>query len=253
MTRAVCAGLCTRRGPGKEHNEDAVGFAGLVLQAPANPPLTIRLEEPGPAVAIVCDGMGGHAAGHVASAQSVALLMEHPRLTDGPQGARRAIEDAHRSLYDDLARDASARGMGATVVGVVVPPEGDAVVFNVGDSPLFLRDPDLGAVQHSVDHVVREDGAPTSRLTQSLGGTTELVRIDPHVRAVAVDAGDRIVLCSDGLMRTMTIDELGELIAGDSSPGAVAARLVRVAAERDATDDVSVVVLDVVETPAADG
>jgi len=138
--------------------------------------------------------------------------------------------------------------MGSTVVGVVVPPEGNGVAFNVGDSRLLLRDRDLGVVQYSVDDAERWGTGTSSKLSQCLGGTTELIEISPHVRELPIAAGDRLMLCSDGLSDILSSEDIAAVIGGDRRPGDAAQALVDLAKERTAYDDVTVVVLDIADS-----
>ena len=211
-------------------------------------------------LAAVADGMGGHRAGEVASADTIEALRSI-------QGSRslddlvRAVHMANRQISERAERDPELAGMGTTVVVVgLVRRDGldELAVLNVGDSRVYLHaDGELHQLteDHSlVESLVREGRLSSEEavnhpqknvLTRALG-------VEP---LVVVDAwllrpcdGDRLLLCSDGLTNELDDARIAEILA-EGDPPEVAAR--RLAAEADAAggrDNVTTVVADVVES-----
>ena len=233
-------GTATDVGKVREHNEDA--FA--VVQA-----------EEGEAL-IVCDGMGGHAAGDVASNAARAAFASSV-LERGDEDPRERIyhsmEAAHEHVLELAHAGPDRAGMGTTCVVAFVSKTGDAYIGNVGDSRAYLiRD---GTVQRlSLDHtrvqkmvdggILNEQEAAAHPdagvLTQALG---QKRGVEPFVREDAVDlrAGDALVLCSDGVYDCMSDSDLVTYATNGTAQQA-ANTLVRVATERDGNDNATVIV-----------
>lgn len=174
---------------------------------------------------VVADGMGGHAAGEVASRLAIEAIESHvadtsasPSLsTDAAGRLKSAILLANRRLGDAMAADAALRGMATTAAAVLLTPEAPAVA-HVGDSRVYRwRERRLIALtqDHSwVGEQVRAgvlSDADARRhpwrnvVTRAIGGGAE-----PTVDVAALDlaAGDRLLLCSDGLSAVVTHERL---------------------------------------------
>jgi serine/threonine protein phosphatase PrpC len=202
----------------------------------------------GKGVFAVADGMGGHAAGDVASRVAVEALQ---RLDDesgadgiGPLDVRDAIVQANADILAAAAADPAQGGMGTTAAGLclgVVDGDDCWVVFNVGDSRVY-RYVDGLLEQLTVDHVAPE--AVTLRrgvITRALG-TDPGPRPDLWVRTAL--PGERYLVCSDGLSLEVTDDEIGAVLAASGDPGQAAEELVRRAVLAGGRDNVTVVVVD---------
>jgi protein phosphatase len=223
-----------------------------------------RLEDAGH-VAVVADGMGGHAGGEVASRTAIIvffhLLFDTPDwiLKVDDQSAQRILErvtDRYRSLdslLDERARvDPSLRGMGTTMT-LTYSIGFELFLAHAGDSRAYLcragslrqLTRDHTRVQELVDggFMTREEAA-THRLrnvlTNVLGGGVPLTDVDVH--RVQLVAGDAVLLCSDGLYDVVKDDEIASaLAAADSAAGACRA-LIDLALARGAPDNVTAVV-----------
>ena len=227
------------------------------------------LVDAGLRLAVVADGMGGHACGEVASQMAVHVfrdtidmgrtsLVAHASEGRGA-GTRRvrrllrgAMRRASRAIYDEATRDPTKRGMGTTCTALLVSGE-TAFVAHVGDSRAYLLR--SGRVvpltrDHSLLNVLVEDGRLTEDEALSddyAGYRGALARAVGIERDVVVDTaafealpGDAILLASDGLTRHVDDDEIGALLSdGSSDP---AHRLVDLANERGGSDNISVVV-----------
>jgi|SRR6266850_3538839 len=223
-----------------------------------------RIEEAG-YVAVVADGMGGHAAGEVASRTAIIvffhLLFDTPDwvLKVDDESARKILDRAatrYRSLDSLLAEraalDPSLKGMGTTMtltysIGL------DLFLAHVGDSRAYLcrngslrqLTRDHTRVQTLVDAgVMTREEATTHRLrnvlTNVLGGGTPLTDVEVHRVPLAV--GDIVLLCSDGLHGTAKDEEIASILARTNSAEAACRSLVDLALERGAKDNVTAVV-----------
>jgi protein phosphatase/serine/threonine-protein phosphatase Stp1 len=203
----------------------------------------------------VADGAGGHQAGEVASAEVVAQLEGiQPGLSaaDMLQAVRARLEAAHARLREE----ATERGAGiimATTTVVVLARDAYFACLWAGDSPAYLlRGGSLTKITH--DHsLVQEmvDGGIISEteashhpqanvITRAVGADSEGLNLDK--RTGQLQAGDRLLLCSDGLSKTLSNERLAELLALDE--GDSAERVVMAAVEARATDNVTAVVID---------
>ncbi|WP_270887068.1 PP2C family protein-serine/threonine phosphatase [Pedococcus sp. 5OH_020] len=235
----VRAGAATDVGRVRDHNEDSLLADRRVFA--------------------VADGMGGHAAGEVASniaVQTLAELAHVPRLRR--QDLVEGLTLANRRILESVRRHPEQAGMGTTVTGVAVVDESGSehwAVFNLGDSRVYRFADDrlsLLTVDHSeVQHLV-DAGLITPQealrhplrnvVTRSLGLDT-MPEVDVELRVP--EPGERFVVCSDGLNGELSDDELAELLRRHDDPDAAAAALVQAAVDVGGRDNVSVVVVDV--------
>jgi protein phosphatase len=194
------------------------------------------LVDPESGVFAVADGMGGHPAGDVASAVAIARLKDVLSGYDGSDpGATlvEALQEAHAAVLADAEGNPGRRGMGSTAV-VTLVGEDAAWVAHVGDSRCYLLSDENGLHQVTVDH-----GAG-GYLTQALG----LDRgVSPDVATVPLAAGDRLLLCTDGLSNMVEDDKIATMLreAGDAQ-GACDA-LTSAALTAGGVDNVTTVVI----------
>lgn len=210
----------------------------------------------------VADGMGGHRAGDVASRMVVDALLA---IENGATFATRLdrIDDAMEAVNRDLVElgaDSSKGGMmGSTVALLTLDDSGLGAVMWAGDSRVYrLRDGQLQ--QLSTDHsqveeyirdgvISREEAAshPESNvITRALGSHAEEVL---EADVCDTSAGDRFLLCSDGLTRHVTDAELGAFLATDD-PETACGRLLQTTLDRGSVDNTTVVIVDIVGEPA---
>lgn len=186
----------THRGSVREHNEDCAGWFGWALSGEVTQTLSLDMDIVEPTVVVVCDGMGGHGGGEVASRMAVSrLTMPGAAGTGDEQALTRLLQGTSDAINDAavVVDPATGRPMGCTAVGVVLRPDGTAKVFNVGDSRCY-RVEGRYLAQLSVDHRSPASGA----LTQALGGGRRMV-LDPEYFECPVPAGQGLLLCTDGL------------------------------------------------------
>lgn len=222
---------------------------------------------------VVCDGMGGHAAGEVASAHTVRSLVETLRgmsptlaeIANGKVGSevlgaamRSAIERACGELYALGKSDPQRRGMGSTCTALAIAGR-RAVLAHVGDSRCYLlRNGQL--TQISSDHtyvaeavrqgVLRPEDAASSPygnvITRAVG-PQETVIVD--VVGFDLGPGDTLMLCSDGLHQYLQSDDELSGILSRSSLESAARSLTSLALERGGSDNITTLVLRVPNAP----
>lgn len=211
----------------------------------------------GPKLLVVADGMGGHAAGELASAAAVARLAELEQSDPAPEGVLAgltdAIEQAGASIGQVVADNPDLAGMGTTVTALFWQGERVAVV-HVGDSRAYLlRDGELGQITH--DHTYVQTLVDAGRISAEEAAhhprRSLLMRAIDGVQPVEADLsvrearpGDRYLLCSDGLTGVVSDEELAAVLS-DGEPTGVVIALVELALSRGAPDNVTVVVADV--------
>ncbi len=210
----------------------------------------------------VADGMGGHAAGEVASQVAVDTLRDVFAENPTAEGLIEATRVANMNVIARSEADVATRGMGTTVCAAALVPneQGDAetlVIINVGDSRAYLlRDGELNQIteDHSVaDELMRagqlsEEQAAVDRrrhvLTRVLGMDTTVTPdrfdIDPF-------RGDRLLLASDGLTNEVADGEIASILRRIEDPGEAARELVRVAKTNGGADNITVIIIDVTD------
>lgn len=204
----------------------------------------------------VADGMGGHVAGEVASRVAIDSLRAHY----GVEGLIEAVQIANRAVYDRATEDPALRGMGTTICAVaLVERDGDAVldVVNVGDSRVYVyRQGEL--VQLTEDHSLvgdlERDGRITpeeARVHPQRNVVTRSIGIEPEVEVDSFEIdpyrGDRVLLCSDGLFDMIEDTDILGVLRNQTDPEAAAERLVHLANEAGGRDNITVVLVDVVD------
>jgi protein phosphatase len=215
----------------------------------------------GPYLLAVADGMGGHAAGEVASSTVISALADldtEIEADDLLEALVAAMHDANAQLRAMAARDGSLDGMGTTVTALL--SSGDQLgVLHVGDSRCYLlRDEVLSQVTH--DHTLVQDLVDQGRITPEQANThpqrSLLMRaldgreVEPDLSMRQVRVGDRYLLCSDGLSGVVSGETILEALLGTTPRDAVD-RLVELALKGGGPDNITVVVADVVDDDEA--
>jgi PPM family protein phosphatase len=224
-----------------------------------------------PMVFGVADGMGGHQAGEVAS--DIAARIIRDRLATGASNVGvvvASVVEANASIYQAAHSSVEQQGMGTTLTALVVlrADESNVARFalvNVGDSRTYLlRNGELHRA--TVDHSYVQELVNTGHITEDEARThprrnivTRALGIEPTVRVdtwlVPMVHGDRFILCSDGLVDEVHDHEIAAIAIAASDPQAAADQLVAKANANGGRDNVTVVVVDVlqgVEPTAAD-
>ncbi len=209
----------------------------------------------------VADGVGGAAAGEVASQAVInAVIALDKRRLDRP--LERALEESvawgNQSVGFIAECRQKMRGMSTTLTAVALSDDGRYLVSNVGDSRTYLlRDATLtqltrddSLVQELIDSgaLSAEDARTHPRRSVVLRALDGNPEIDPAVEVVDARTGDVLLLCSDGLSDFVDDREIASVLR-QLTRAEAAKRLVEVALEAGARDNVSVVVADVLEHP----
>lgn len=189
---------------------------------------------------VVADGMGGHPAGDVASRIAVEVLDAELATPPGPDPKPLAagLEAAHRAILSAAHEDRSRAGMGTTAVAATITSDPLRLALaHVGDSRAYLASDSLRRL--TTDHT--QGGLFGRTLTQALGVPDA---IEPESVRVDLTAGDRVLLCTDGLTDLVDDDDLATLLADASSVEEACDRLVDAALEAGGHDNVTVVVVE---------
>lgn len=220
------------------------------------------LLEPGRGVYAVADGMGGHAAGEIASRLAIDTLREvlqrdeplnaATNREDDAEWLRQAVVEANKRICDSIRLHDERRGMGTTVVAMVQSGR-DAIVGHVGDSRLYLfRGNEL--LRLTSDHswvneqvklgLMNDDAAQRHPMrnivTRALGSRPDVV-VD--LSCTEIEPGDVFLLCSDGLNTMLTDQQIQELLASNRrEPEAACRALIHEANRFGGEDNVTVVV-----------
>ncbi|HTQ45781.1 MAG TPA: protein phosphatase 2C domain-containing protein [Polyangiaceae bacterium] len=229
------------RDPEKQVNEDACGHRETRLGH----------------LCVVCDGMGGHAAGREAAELALTTIFEafdHAGETDAPGAVlRAAVEEASRRVFTMRTSEVAAGRPGSTVVAVLlhaggteVAHVGDSRAYLVHEGQIFRITRDHSMVQEMVDHglLTPEQAAhhpDANRITRALGMGAE-VEVEVRPQPVAHVTGDAFVLCSDGLCDLVQDEEIFAIV-GSEPPAQAVGKLVDLANARGGHDNVTVIVL----------
>jgi protein phosphatase len=202
--------------------------------------------------------MGGHVAGEKAASLAIAEL-SGVRGAISPQRLIDVARAANRRVFD-AAQAPELRGMGTTlVIASFDPADGVINIANIGDSRGYLfRDGTYRQI--TLDHSLVEELLRQGRLTGDEAKThpqrnmvTRALGIGPEVEVdvftIEARAGDRIVLCSDGLSNEVDDERVAEILASTPDPDEAAEALVEAAVQHGGRDNVTVVLLDLIDDP----
>ena len=217
----------------REHNEDSLIVA---------PPLYA-----------VADGMGGHAAGEVASEIAVRTLGELAPRTADTAALASAVASCNYAVIN-AAQSKGRAGMGTTLTAAILEGERLALA-QVGDSRAYLlhlgkmqqltRDHSLMAEMIEAGEITEEEARThpqRSVITRALGSDPDML---PDLYELNVSAGDRLLLCSDGLSTMISDEQICDILSRTRDPQRAATLLVNEAIAAGGTDNITVVVVDV--------
>jgi protein phosphatase len=213
---------------------------------------------------VVADGMGGHAAGEQASALAIATVegfvletfkwFAHFKGGEGEQvitDFQMALGQANARILEEAAKHPALHGMGTTLT-LAYSLNDELFVAHVGDSRCYLwRSPTLHRV--TSDHTLVEEmvqrgilsakDAPHHRwrhmITNAVGGDSTQVKVEVH--KVPLEAGDGVLLCSDGLTEMVKEEEITAILRSEADPESACRQLVARANEAGGRDNITVV------------
>ena len=248
MLLSLNIGKCSLLGNYRENNEDSIevkAFADMTL-------------------AIVADGMGGQAAGEIASKRAVEVVPREVRknltTTAGTDDAktvvRKAVVQANEEIITMGSLDRDLRNMGTTIVMVLWRRGPEMFITNLGDSRCYhIRGDTIQqlTVDHSLAQALVENKTISAAeakehrfrnvLWKYLG--SKEVKEGPDVKVVPIEPGDRFVLCSDGLSGPVTDDQLLEFVKNNPDVQKCADGLGQLALDNGSRDNVSCIVIEV--------
>ena len=251
MALALNIGKCTLLGNYRENNEDAIDVKQF-------PDMTVCL---------VADGMGGQAAGEVASKRAIEIvpreLKKHLSLAMGNEESkniiRRAVVQANEEIMAMAALDRELKNMGTTLV-LTVWRKGSTVMYvaGMGDSRVYcIRGKKIE--QLTVDHSIAQALVEAKTITPAEAKTHRYKNVlwkylgsaevgeGPEVKVVPIQAGDRFLLCTDGLTGVVSDEQLLAFMKDKADVQECADGLGQLALDQGSRDNVSCVVVDVVE------
>jgi protein phosphatase len=251
MALALNIGKCTLLGNYRENNEDAIDVKVF-------PDMTVCL---------VADGMGGQAAGEVASKRAIEIVPRELKKHLGPNVGndetkniiRRSIVQANEEIMAMAALDRELKNMGTTIV-VTVWRKGSSLIYatGMGDSRVYqIRGKQI--TQLTVDHSIAQALVEAKTISAAEArvhryrnvlwkylGSNE-VGEGPEVKTVQLQAGDRFLLCTDGLSGVVSDEQLLNFIKDKADVQECADGLGQLALDSGSRDNISCVVIDVAE------
>lgn len=214
----------------------------------------------GPHLLVLADGMGGHAAGNVASSIAVGDLAHLDDDRGGDDALAElsdALRHANESLRDAMRADRGLAGMGTTVTALLRAGANKLALAHIGDSRGYLlRGGELTQItkDHSFVQTLVDEGRITAEDAETHPQRSLVTRVltghagdEPDLSMREARVGDRFLLCSDGLSDVVGFDNIRDALAEAPVPAAAAERLVELALKAGAPDNVTCVVADVVD------
>lgn len=251
----------TDRGRTRDHNEDTFLLADLTTPNPVRTslPSVHRISERG-VLYLVADGMGGAAAGELASEMAAVQIHRHmvdvwlpDRETTEERFAQRlreAVESANAQLHDYSQQHPEVRGMGttATVAGIwrdrlYLAQVGDSRAYLIrhGHARQLTRDQSLTQRLVEVGELTEEEAESSERrniILQALGPDP---RVSVDISWQSLQRNDILIICSDGLSSVVKRDELGRVVSDAATMAEICARLIDLANEHGGPDNITVV------------
>jgi len=235
----------------------AVSDRGLNESRPENE--DSYLDQPGFGIFAVADGVGGAQAGEVASQMATEILSEAfanmPEMADPEEVMQAAISKANEAIFEMSTQLQQLSKMATTIVALHV--SGDiATIGHVGDSRLYRFTPDGKIIQETQDHSIVAEEVRAGRMTEEQAanhpnrniisralGAEPSVEID--LKTIMVEPGTSFLLCTDGITRHISDDEMFAVLRTDGQATSACARLKDLCYERGAEDNLTAVVVHV--------
>lgn len=262
---ALRVGAHTDPGQVRNENEDRLLVSDLRRRGTISAQETVVVElQPHEVLLLVADGMGGMSGGEQASQMCADLVPEKlmNRLGGGTGATREelrqalveAVEETNRIIFDRAASDIQLRGMGCTLTAALLA-EDHLTVAQVGDSRAYLGR--AGEVtQLTRDQTVWESLRAAGKDPEAALGKSQFQsmllqavgaqeNVQVTITQTELQAGDWLVLCTDGLYRVVSTQEIGQILEAKTDPAQKARALTDLANQHGGPDNVSVVVCQV--------
>lgn len=236
-------------------NEDAFMIADLTTgNLGLGPDMTTHKIGASGSLMVVSDGMGGAAAGEIASEMAVKTIRESLMQAGGAIGdvcarLQTATEKANQQIWNYARQNLRFKGMGATLTAVLIQ-QATAFVAQVGDSRAYLvrgdrikqLTKDQSLVQALIDSGAvapdQADSIPQNVITQALGTSPT---VDVAISSVELSQGDTLIVCSDGLSNKIKDEELVYLVRHMGDLSLLCRSLVELANQRGGEDNITVI------------
>lgn len=234
----------THCGQVRNHNEDAGGIFENKTSQP---------------IAIIADGMGGHKAGDVASMLAVENMKKRWEETEAVQSPndieqwlQSIIRETNEQIFRKSQENKQLEGMGTTLVAAVISGN-SLTIAHIGDSRLYIARGEH-VEQLTEDHSFVNELVKRGEITE---GDAEVhpyknyiiralgteARVDTDIKTLTWDAGDRLLLCSDGLSDKLSQTELAQFITADKGMNEIGQELIDLANERGGEDNISLILI----------
>lgn len=215
----------------RDHNEDSL----IVIK---------NIDGHGGLLAIVADGMGGHAGGEVASRMAVDIVSEYIKRSRQvtESSLKDAISFANKAIYEKAQNESNLQGMGTTCV-VLYASETRILWANVGDSRFYHNDED-NLIQISIDDVFQDDNSEKSHILTQACGTKPKVHVHTGQLTISKEGlPSQFLLCSDGLYDLVKDHEIRKIL-NLGSLSFSAELLMGLAKERGGHDNISILLIE---------
>ncbi len=209
----------------------------------------------------VCDGMGGVNGGNIASETAISVFKDYVKKhfdennLDISKLLNNAVAAANKAVFDRAQEDESIKGMGTTLVSLLLCPDGKAFAVNVGDSRLYTVD-QTGIRQITKDHSYVQYLIDKGKLTVNEAKNSSVKNIiirsignestaNPDIFSLTFSVGNYFLLCSDGLSNCVGTEQIKEAVIPASSQKEMDAcvdNLVNLANNNGGTDNITVIV-----------
>jgi protein phosphatase len=206
---------------------------------------------------MVCDGMGGHKSGEIASSMAVECIskfLPSANLEINLHKLNEAVCEANKKIFDDSMKNLEFHGMGTTITAAVIKGY-DLFISHVGDSGLFIISGER-IKKVTNDHTLAEqmvrdsilsphdiENSPYNHVLTRALGVEEQVKVDNYEERL--DEGDMILLCSDGLTDLLSHQDILDLVKKETSLQKVVQSLVFLALERGGSDNITVILVSI--------
>jgi PPM family protein phosphatase len=235
----------TDKGKIRQHNEDNGG---------------IFINLAGQRLGLVADGMGGHRAGDVASAMTIASLKGYWEQTNRLETAEESeqwlkdhIKTVNSQLFEHSQINDECEGMGTTLVAAICTNRFISIA-HIGDSRCYLSN-ELGFNQVTEDHslvnelvrtgqISKEDAEHHPRKNVLLRALGTEAQVDTDIKTITFEEGDCLLLCSDGLSNKVKETAMVEVLSQDNSLAEKAAKLIEIANHNGGEDNITLVIVE---------
>ncbi|HMT09339.1 MAG TPA: protein phosphatase 2C domain-containing protein, partial [Pyrinomonadaceae bacterium] len=236
-------------------NSSAVSDRGLSEKRPQNEDSYLEMPQIG--IFAVADGVGGAEAGEVASQMAVEILGEaftnRTSGSDAEMVMRIALERANAAIHQ-MSNDLSQLSKMATTIVALHLDGTVATIGHAGDSRLYRSSPYGTLVRETEDHSMVADEVRAGRMTEEQAEThpgkniiNRALGAEPQVevelKTIMIDDGSTFLLCSDGITRHISDEELTEILASGAEPATICSHLKELCFERGAEDNLTAVVV----------